>query len=153
MNDDTSDSEFISQLKAKANYYEDQINSGIFFKLEPGKEPSEILGVLDVLKYKFKKWQQATIFSYCGDLFSGNTVLIVGTKNLEEARNILHFVYFKELIKSETQISVVKSQSILQLELFLEEEFKKNVKVGYPTNREMEKEIHTHLTSLIDDHP
>lgn len=153
MNDNKSNSEFTDQLRAKANYYEDQINSGIFFKLEPGKEPSEILGVLDFLKYKFKKWRQTTIFSYSGEVFSGNNVLVIGAKNIEEARNILHFVYFKELIDSEAQILQLKSQSFIKIEMDLENEINKNVKVGYPANKDLEKEIHTHLTSLINEEP
>ena len=151
MNDNNRYSEIIDQLRAKANYYEDQINSGIFFKLEPGKEPSEIFGVLDFLKYKFKKWQQTSIFSYDGELFSGNNVLIVGTKNIEEARNVLCFVYFKELIESEDQIIQLKSNSISKMDLDLQEDFKKNVKVGYPANRELENEIQTHLVGLINE--
>ena len=95
MNNIDSNSELRDQIQVKMNYYENQINSGIFFKLESGKEPSEIFGVLDFLKYKFKKWQRTSIFSYNGDLFSGEHILIVGTENIEEAKTILHFVYYK----------------------------------------------------------
>ncbi len=133
------------------NYYENQITSGIFFKLELGKGPSEILGVLDFLKYKFKKWQRTSIFSYNGDLFSGVNILIVGTENIDEARKILHFVYFKELIGSEDQLLELKVHSVEQLDLYLEKEFIKNLKVGYPANKELEKEIQTHLISLINE--
>jgi hypothetical protein len=146
-----SDSKLIDQLQVKMNYYENQINSGIFFKLESGKEPSEIFGVLDFLKYKFKKWQRTSIFSYYGDLFSGVNILIVGTESIEEARTILHFVYFKELIESEDQIIQLKTDSIEQLDLYLEKEFINNLNVGYPANRKLEQEIQTHLVSLIND--
>ena len=151
MNNIDSNSELRDQIQVKMNYYENQINSGIFFKLESGKEPSEIFGVLDFLKYKFKKWQRTSIFSYNGDLFSGEHILIVGTENIEEARTILHFVYFKELIESEEQILQLKTDSIEQLDLYLEKEFIKNVKVGYPANKELEQEIQTHLFSLINE--
>ena len=153
MNDNTSNSDFINQLIAKANYYEDQINSGIFFKLEPGKEPSEIFGVLDFLKYKFKKWQRTSIFSYSGEIFSGTNILVIGTENIEEARNILFFVYFKELIDSEDQLLRLESNSISKIEIDLEKEFNKHVKVGYPANKDLEKEIQAHLTSLINEKP
>ena len=145
-----SDSELIDQLQVKMNYYENQINSGIFFKLESGKEPSEIFGVLDFLKYKFKKWQRTSIFSYNGDLFSGVNILIVGTESIEEARTILHFVYFKELIESEEQIIQLKTDSIEQLDLYLEKEFIKNLNIGIPANKQLEQEIQTHLISLIN---
>ena len=146
-----SDSGLMHQLQAKMDYYENQINSGIFFKLESGKEPSEIFGVLDFLKYKFKKWKRTSIFSYNGDLFSGVNILIVGTESMEEARTILHFVYFKELMESEEQNLQLKIDSIEPLDLYLEKEFIKNLKVGYPANEELEQAIQAHLISLIND--
>ena len=153
MSDINSDSELVHQLHGKMQHYENRINSGIFFKLEPGKEPSEILGVLDFLKYKFKKWQRTNIFSYNGDLFSGVKILIVGTESIEEARTILHFVYFKELLEYKEQIFQIETESIEQLDLYLEKEFIKNLKVGYPANKKLEKEIQTHLNSLINEKP
>ena len=133
------------------SYYENQINSGIFFKLELGKDPSEIFGVLDFFKYKFTKWQRISIFSYNGVLFSGVNILTIGTESIEEARIILHFVYFKELLESEEQILQLKTDSIEHLDLFLEKEFIKNLNVGYPANKKLEQEIQTHLIGLINE--
>ena len=44
--------------------YEREEKCGIFFKLENGKDPSEIFGVLDFLKYKIENWGNSNIVSY-----------------------------------------------------------------------------------------
>ena len=56
MNNGESNSDFINQIHSKIEYYEDRINSGIFLDVNNERDISEIFGVLDYLKEKFKRW-------------------------------------------------------------------------------------------------
>ncbi|GAJ12743.1 unnamed protein product, partial [marine sediment metagenome] len=91
----SSKTQFLKHIEYLITKYENEEKSGIFFKLEKGKDPSEILGVLDFLKYKLEKWGNTNIFSYLGSLFGKNTILVIGSSNSEEAIvpliELLHF--------------------------------------------------------------
>jgi hypothetical protein len=147
----SENSEFINGLNEMIKSHENQIDSGIFFKLEKNKEPSEIFGVLNFLKYKFQKWKVSSIFSYRGEFFDGDTVLIVGSKNENEAKNILFVVFLKELLKNPIEISPKEDQSIARLELSLEKEFSNNLKRGYPEDKDLERDILNHISDMINE--
>ena len=61
---------------------------GICFKLQRDGNPLDILGVLDFLKYKIKKWGNTNIFSYRGILFNDDMILVIGSNTIEEAKRI-----------------------------------------------------------------
>ena len=63
------------QINNLITIYEQKAECGIFFKLVPDKSPLEILGVLDFLKDRIKKWGNTNIFSYQGNLL-GKVLLL-----------------------------------------------------------------------------
>ena len=144
-------SNLLQGILDKIEQQENQINSGIFFKLEEGKDPSEIFGVLDFLKFKFQKWKLTSIYSYEGDLFAENDILIIGCSDLEEAKSILYIVYLKELIKTSQDNLNSKYPSFTSLEQDIEDKMLSKIKVGYPNNRKLEQEIRSHLEKLINE--
>jgi len=141
------------QIKNLITIYEQKAECGIFFKLSPEKSPLETLGVLDFLKYKIKKWGNTNIFSYQGVLFNRNTILVVGARNLEEAKSIMIFMFLSNIIDSEYEINnlIEKLEPQNDLELFLRNEISKNIEKDYPSNPDLELKLRNHLENIISN--
>jgi len=147
----SSKTQFLKHIEYLIKKYENEEKSGIFFKLEEGKDPLEILGVLDFLKYKLEKWGNTNIFSYLGSLFGKNTILVIGSSNSEEAISIIKYVYLSQVIKNEEQIKnlIGKLDNILDLEQYLSNEISNKIKVGYPIEPKLEIQLKNHIKKLL----
>ena len=143
--------DFLNHIEYLIKKYENEEKSGIFFKLEKDKDPLEILGVLDFLKYKLEKWGNTNIFSYLGSLFGKNTILVIGSSKSEEAVSIIKYVYLSQVIKNAEQIKnlIGKLDNFLDLEQFLSNEISKKLKVGYPTEPKCEIQLKNHIKNLL----
>lgn len=147
----SSKTQFLTHIEYLIKKYENEEKSGIFFKLEKGKDPLEILGVLDFLKYKLEKWGNTNIFSYLGILFGKNTILVIGSSNSEEAISIIKYVYLSQVIKNEEQIKnlIGKLDNFLDLEQYLSNEISNKIKVGYPIEPKLEIQLQNHIKKLL----
>ena len=141
----------IDQINKLVPHYEKKAECGIFFILNEGKSPLDIVGVLDFLKYKIKKWGNTNIFSYIGNLFENNTVLVVGARDIEEAKNIIIYMLLSKILSKNDKIDdFIENQGpYYDLEQFLNTEFTKNIKIGYPIAPHLEKKLKEHLEKLI----
>ncbi|MFX1320578.1 MAG: hypothetical protein ACFFAQ_02930 [Promethearchaeota archaeon] len=141
----------IIQVNNLITIYEQKAECGIFFKLNQEKSPLDIIGVLDFLKYKIKKWGNTNLFSYHGDLFNGSTVLVVGARNLEEAISIMIYMFLTKFIDKEYEINnlIKRLGSSNDIEQYLRNNLSKNTKKGYPSNSDLEMELKNHLEGLI----
>jgi hypothetical protein len=148
----SSKNQFLNYIEKLLNKYEDEEKSGIFFKLEKEKDPSEILGVLNFLKDKIEKWGNTNIFSYMGELFERNVTLVIGSSNSEEAITIIKYVYLTQVIKKNNEILDLEGrfENIDEIEIFLNEEISKNVKLGYPTDPKLEIYLRNHIENLLN---
>ncbi|MFW9881458.1 MAG: hypothetical protein ACFFG0_50990 [Candidatus Thorarchaeota archaeon] len=148
----SSNTEFLKHIEYLIDKCENEEKSGIFFKLEKDKDPMEILGVLDFLKYKLEKWENTNIFSYLGSLFGFNTVLVIGSSNTEEASNIIKYVYLTQVIRKNEEILNIngKVENVDEIEGFISEEISKNMKVGYPTDPKLEIYLKNHIEKLLN---
>lgn len=150
-------SSFIVKLKIQINnlitIYEQKAECGIFFKLNPHKSPLEILGVLDFLKDKMKKWGNTNLFSYHGRLFSEGDVLVVGARNLEEAISIIIYMYLTNIVDNEVGMNYLSEKLGLlsDLEFFLRSEISKNTEKDYPSNPDLELKLRNHLENIISN--
>ena len=150
-------SSFIVKLKIQINnlitIYEQKAECGIFFKLNPHKTPLEILGVLDFLKDKMKKWGNTNLFSYHGRLFSEGDVLVVGARNLEEAISIIIYMYLTNIVDNEVGINylIEKLRLSSDLEFFLRNEISKNTEKDYPSNPDLELKLRNYLENIISN--
>lgn len=142
---------FHEYVKSLLSKYETKEKSGILFKLEREKNPLEIIGVLDFLKFKIESWGNTNLFSYMGSLFDDDTILVIGSPNSEEAISIIKFVYLSQLIKSEYRMEKLKNElkDNNDLELFLGNKISKDIKEGFPSQPKIEKKIKDHLNSLL----
>jgi hypothetical protein len=131
--------------------YENEDKCGIFFKLEKDKDPMDIIGVLDFLKYKIVNWGNSNIFSYLGDLFNNNTVLVIGSDNAGEAKSIIKFVYLSQLVKNKDKPndSIHKYTTCTAFENYLDNEIDNKIKQGYPINPDLETKLKNHLKTLL----
>ncbi len=131
--------------------YEREEKCGIFFKLEKDKDPTEIFGVLDFLKYKIENWGNSNIFSYLGRLFNDNTILVVGAGNTGEAISIIKYVYLSKKIKEgdEFDILINNFENCETLELYLNKEITDKIKMGYPSDPKLEMKLKNHLKTLL----
>ncbi len=147
----SSKTQFLKHIEYLIKKYENEEKSGIFFKLEEGKDPLEILGVLDFLKYKLEKWGNTNIFSYLGSLFGKNTILVIGSSNSEEAISIIKYVYLSQVIKNAEQIKnlIGKLDNIFDLEQYLSNEISNKIKVGYPIEPKLEIQLKNHIKKLL----
>jgi hypothetical protein len=111
----------------------------------------DIIGVLDFLKYKIVNWGNSNIFSYVGDLFNNNTILVIGSENTGEAKSIIKFVYLSQLVKNREKVdnSIYKFKSCRAFEDYLDNEIDDKIKQGYPVNPELEMKLKNHLKTLL----
>lgn len=147
----SSKTEFLKHIEYLIDKYENEEKSGICFKLEKDKDPMEILGVLDFLKYKLEKWGNTNIFSYLGSLFDKNTILVIGASKSEEAISIIKYVYLSQVIKKPEQIKnlIDKLDNIFDLEQYLSNEISNKIKVGYPTDPKLEIQLKNYIKQLL----
>lgn len=138
------------QINNLITIYEQKAECGIFFKLNPDKSPLEILGVLDFLKDRIKKWGNTNIFNYHGSLFKRGPVLIVGARDLEEAVSIIIYMYLSNIVDNEYQINnlIEKLESSSDLELFLRNQISEDIEIGYPSNPDLELKLENHLNNI-----
>lgn len=139
------------QINNLITIYEQKAECGIFFKLNQHKSPLEILGVLDFLKDRIKKWGNTTLFSYNGGWFSRGTVLVVGARDLEEAVSIMIYMFLSNVVDDEYEINylIEKLGSSTDLEFFIRNHISKNIERGYPTNPDLEAKLVNHLNGII----
>lgn len=139
------------QINNLITIYEQKAECGIFFKLVPEKSPLEILGVLNFLKDKLKKWENTNIFSYHGILFSRGATLVVGARDLEEAISIIIYMYLYNVVDNEDGINYLidKLGTSSELEIFLRNQVSERIEKGYPDNPDLELKLMKHLTKLI----
>jgi len=144
--------EYLDNIETIHSQYEKEEKSGVFFKIEKEKNPFDILGVLDFLKFKIKKWGNDNIFSYSGNFFKEDTALVIGATNVSEATTIIKYVYLTLVIKNEEDIEnlVGHVESIENLDAFLNSEISRNLKNGFPANPEFEVQLKNHLKNLMD---
>jgi hypothetical protein len=147
----TSNLKLKIQINNLITIYEQKAECGIFFKLDSEKSPLEILGVLNFLKDRIKKWCNANLFSYNGSLFSSGAVLIVGARDLEEAVSIIIYMYLSNVVDNEYGINDLNDKlgTLNDLEEFLRTEVSTNLKRGYPNNPDVESQLKEHLNNLI----
>lgn len=126
---------------------------GIGFNLNIDESPLNILGVLDFLKYKIKKWRNTNIFTYQGKLFGESMILVVGSNNLEEAKDIALFIFLNEILNKKKDLYGVISDlnSDLNLEQYLNDEIFINLVIGFPKDPHLEKQLKNHLKILLTD--
>jgi hypothetical protein len=139
------------QINNLITIYEQKAQCGILFKLNPEKSPLEILGVLDLLKDRIKKWENTNIFSYQGILFSRGATLVVGARDLEEAISIIIYMYLSNVVDNEDGINYLmdKLGTSSDLEIFLRNHFLENIEKGYPANPDLELKLKNHLNNII----
>lgn len=147
----SSKTQFLKHIEYLIKKYENEEKSGILFKLEKDKDPLEILGVLDFLKYKLEKWGNTNIFSYLGSLFDKNTILVIGSSKSEEAISIIKHIYLSQVIKNAEQIKnlIGKLDNIFDLEQYLSNEISNKIKVGYPIEPKLEIQLKNHIKKLL----
>lgn len=146
-------SKLLQQINSLITKYEEKAQCGIFFKLTEDKPPSEIFGVLDFLKFKIKKWGNTNIFSYSGKIFTENTVLVIGSRNFEEAESIMIYMFLSNTVDNEYKIDelIDKLKSSNNLEKYLNDEISEHIEKGFPNNSEMELELRNHLEKMIKE--
>ena len=139
------------QINNLITIYEQKAECGIFFKLNQERSPLEILGVLDFLKDRIRKWGNTNLFSYHGSLFRKGPVLVVGARNLEEALSITIYMYLSSIVDNENTINYLidKLGSSNDLEKYLRNEISENLDKGYPTNTDLEVKLRNHLNDII----
>jgi hypothetical protein len=139
------------QINNLITIYEQKAECGIFFKLEPEKSPLEILGVLDFLKDKIKKWGNTNLFSYKGDLFREGHTLVVGARDLEEALSIIFYMYLINIVDNEQGIDylIKKLGMSNDLEDFLRTLILGKIEKGYPANPTLELKLIDHLNGIV----
>ena len=106
INDSSSKkAQFVKNFYDLLKRYEEKINSGILFKLERNKSPLEILGVLNFLKFKIKKWGNVNIYTYLGDVLNEKIGLIIGAIDLEEALSITIVIFLSDVNENEKEVN------------------------------------------------
>ena len=131
--------------------YENEEKSGIFFRLDKDKDPMDIIGVLDFLKYKIENWGNSNIYSYLGNLFNDSTVLVIGSADIGEAKSIIKYVYLSQIIKTRENFEDLmdKFENCGALADYLDKEIKGKTILGIPADPKLERKLEIHLKTLL----
>lgn len=143
--------DLIQRIKDLYSKYDLKEKIGICFKLQKDKNPLEILGVLEVLKYKLKLWGNSNIFYYQGKLFYEDYILVVGSNYMEEAKDIVMFIFLKEILEKEAFGILNDFNYENDLEEYLNKEVSEGLVKGYPNDIKLEKKITDHIIELLKD--
>ena len=107
-------SQILTEFNALKEKYELKDKCGIFFKLERDQNPLDITGVLDLMKYKFKEWDNINIFCYSGKLFKDKIGLVIGSYSREEALNIIRDSTSNIMLTPTAMVSFFAAIQVLQ---------------------------------------
>jgi hypothetical protein len=145
--------EISKEIKTLDERYQLLNKSGIFFILSDDKNPLDILGVLDVLKYKIKKWNNANIFSYSGIFFKGYNVIIIGSSDMLEATQIIMTIFFKKFTSDGEYVQdlISKAKYREDLEKIIKNLILSDIERGFPHDMEVEKKISHHLEKILEE--
>lgn len=145
------DNELSDKIKILKLKFENISEQGIVFKINKEKNPTEIIGVLNFLKYKIEKWNNTNIFSYSGNLFGTETVIVIGAANLEDSINMITYIFLKEFLANKLEINSLKTKlrNSIDIELYLNNELSDNTKKGLPNYPNLEIEIKRHLEMIL----
>ena len=143
---------YIKEFQSLLQKYDQKEKCGIFFNLNETKNPLDIIGVLDFLKFKIQSWRNTNIYSYQGALFDNNIIIVIGSNNVEEAIIITIFVYLSRLAEKDPKLlkNALNFESTSELEDLLKEEFEKKFNEGYPNNPQLEQKLKLHLEKLLE---
>ncbi|MFX1497741.1 MAG: hypothetical protein ACFFBH_09460 [Promethearchaeota archaeon] len=143
--------DLIQKIKDLYSKYDIKEKVGICFKLQIEKNPLDIIGVLDFLKYKLKIWGNSNIFCYQGKLFYDNYILVVGSNYIEEAKDIVLFIFLKEVLEKEVFSILDDFDYENDLEEYLNKKISEGLVKGYPNDIKLEKKITDHIIELLKD--
>ena len=146
-------SEIIEALNNLLLKYRELTENGVVFKLKKGKNPLDLLGVLDFLKDKIQRWGNNDIFTYCANLFEDFNVITIGAKNIEKAKELIISVFLSDLIKNEDEgkfdVIFKNVTTFNEFEEWLKIEISKGISNGYPPDPEKAKELKNHLEAIL----
>lgn len=129
--------------------------NGVVFKLKKGKNPLDLLGVLDFLKDKIQRWGNDEIFTYCANLFDDFNIITIGAENIEKSKDLIISVFLSELIKNEEKggfdVIFKNVNTFNEFEEWLKNEISKGISNGYPPNPEKVKELKKYLEPLLKE--
>ncbi|MFX0059036.1 MAG: hypothetical protein ACFE85_07125 [Candidatus Hodarchaeota archaeon] len=147
------DNELTTKIKFLRLKFENISEQGIVFKINKEKKPTEIIGVLNFLKYKIERWNNTNIFSYSGNLFGGDTIIVIGANSLEDSINMMIYVFLTEFLQNKLQIYFYDSKlkNSEDLENYLIKEFFSSTKKGLPAYPNLEIEIKSHLEEILNN--
>ena len=144
-----SSNDLITQIKDLYSEYDTKEKVGICFILQRDKNPLDIIGVLEFLKYKLKLWGNSNLFYYQGKLFLDDYILVVGSNFIQEAKDIIMFIFLKEILEKEDFSSLEGLEK--NPRDYLDKEISEGLIKGYPIDTNLEKEIMNHIKELIKD--
>jgi hypothetical protein len=144
---------FIRSVQSLLVGYKKKELSGICFKLDKNKSPLDVVGVLDFLKYKIKKWGSDNIFSYLGALFGEDIMLVIGARNIEDAISMILTVFLSNINDYEDIFDdlYVELENNEEIEQYLRRIISRKIKKGYPNHPVLEAELKSHLKKLLKD--
>ncbi len=148
-------SEIIEALNDLLLKYRERTENGVVFKLKKGKSPLDLLGVLDFLKDKIKRWGNDEIYTYCANLFEDFNIITIGAENIEKAKELIISVFLTDLIKNEDkgglEVIFKDVNTFNEFEEWLQNEISKGISNGYPPDPEKAIELKKYLENILKE--
>jgi hypothetical protein len=137
----------LNEIRNLILQYNQKATCGIVFKINEKEYPLELIKVLNLIRDKLQRWANSNIFTYIGNLFENNKIIIIGAENQILAADLVMIVYLREILKSNQRD--FETLEFDNLETSIKDNINNNMVEGYPYNDEIENAIKHHLLKIL----
>lgn len=140
-------SALLDEVRNLIQKYRQKTTCGIVFKINDKEYPLELIKVLNLIRDKIQRWGSSTIFTYIGNLFEKNKIVIIGAESQIHAVDLVMSVYLTEILKlNQINDKLFDSHNF---EDSIKDNINSNIVIGYPYNEEIENKIKHHILKIL----
>jgi len=95
---------------------------------------------------KIKRWGNSNIFTYSGQLFDNFKLIVIGANSIEQAQDLIIFVYLSEVLAQKAKIFFNNTEKVEEV---IKKEIIEGLLKGFPFSKSVEKDLQDHIEKII----